>query len=163
MPFKPVPRLRSFDYRGPQRYFLTFCSHNRRRVFLGDEALTCVTTQLVRASADHVFSVIAYCYMPDHLHLLVEGCDADASLPEFARTFKQRSSFHWKQRFAAPLWQRSYYEHVLRDEESTVGVVRYILENPLRAGLATRVEEYPYVGSMTLSVKDLLYSVSDDR
>jgi hypothetical protein len=51
----------------------------------------------------------------------------------------------------------------LRNEESTLDVARYILENPVRAGLATRVEDYPYVGSMTLSIKDLLFSVSDDR
>jgi hypothetical protein len=77
--------------------------------------------------------------------------------------FKQRSSFHWRQCCGKTLWQRSYYEHVLRNEESTLDVARYILENPVRAGLATRVEDYPYVGSMTLSIKDLLFSVSDDR
>lgn len=163
MPFKPVPRLRSFDYRGLRRYFLTFCTRDRQPFFHQDETVNCVTDPLVRTAADHGFVVIAYCFMPDHLHLLVEGCDVNSSLPTFGRAFTQQSSFHCKRQLGRALWQRSYYEHVLRDEESTVGVARYILENPLRAGLAARVEEYPYVGSMTLSIRELLDSVSDDR
>jgi putative transposase len=163
MPFKPVPRLTSFDYVGPHRYFLTFCTSSRSRAFVTDVAVACVMTQLQRTAADCTFAVVAYCYMPDHLHLLVEGSRADASLTEFVRVFKQRSSFHWKRRFGNDLWQRSYFEHVLRDDEATVSVAQYVLENPLRAGLSRRVEDYPYLGSQTMMLKDLLYSVCDDR
>src|SRR5687768_16784255 len=99
--------------------------------------------------------------MPDHLHLLVEARLADASLKEFVRVFKQRSAFHWKRRFGGTLWQRSYFEHVLRRDEATIHVARYVIDNPVRAGLVSRIDEYPYVGSMTMSVRDLLYSVSD--
>ena len=143
MPFKQVPRLRSFDYLGPHRYFLTFCTCSRQSFFLHGDAVAHVTTHLSQSARDHSFAVIAYCYMPDHLHLLVEGCAIDSSLTEFARVFKQRSSFHWRESCGKTLWQRSYYEHVLRSDESTISVARYILENPLRAGLATRVDEYP--------------------
>jgi putative transposase len=163
VPFKRVPRLRSFDYLGANRYFLTFCTWSRQLVFLNEDPVAQVTTHLSQTAADRRFAVIAYCYMPDHLHVLVEGCAIDSSLTEFVRAFKQRSSFHWRHCCGKTLWQRSYYEHVLRNEESTLDVARYILENPVRAGLATRVKDYPYVGSMTLSIKDLLYSVSDDR
>ena len=57
------------------------------------------------------------------------------------------------------LWQRNYFEHVLRDAEDSVGVAKYILENPVRANLVERPEDYPYLGSMTMDVRDLLYSV----
>jgi REP-associated tyrosine transposase len=97
--------------------------------------------------------------MPDHIHTLVEGKHPAADFREFVRIFKQRSSFEWKRRHGTMLWQRSYFEHVLRDDEDTVGVARYILENPLRGGLVMRVEDYPYLGSLTMKVRDLLYSV----
>ncbi len=45
------------------------------------------------------------------------------------------------------LWQKSYYDHILRREEDASQVVRYILENPIRAGLAASVDEYPYAWS----------------
>ncbi|SRR5258705_9667514 len=59
-----------------------------------------------------------------------------ADFREFVRVFTQRSAFHWKRENASTLWQRSYFEHVLRDKEDTIGVARYILENPVRAGFA---------------------------
>jgi REP element-mobilizing transposase RayT len=97
--------------------------------------------------------------MPDHFHALIEGERADANLQRFVRLFKQRSSFYWKRRSGAPLWQRGYFEHVLRAEEDTFDVARYILDNPVRAGLVSRPEDYPFLGSLTMTVRDLLYSV----
>jgi hypothetical protein len=48
---------------------------------------------------------------------------------------------------------------VLRDDEGTIGVAKYIVENPVRAGLVERPEDYPYLGSLTVTVRELLYSV----
>jgi len=108
--------------------------------------------QLLRTSADCHFEICAYCFMPDHLHLVVAGTARDASLTEFVRVFKQRSAYHWRQVSSDRLWQRSYFEHVLRVDADLLRAVRYAFENPVRAGLVTRVEDYPFVGSMTMQV-----------
>lgn len=118
-----------------------------------------VLAQLSRTASDYAFDVIAYCFMPDHLHALVEGTSPTADFREFARVFKQRSSYEWKRAHGLILWQRNYFEHVLRDDEDTVGVVRYILENPVRGNLVRRPDDYPYLGSLTMDVRALLYSV----
>jgi REP-associated tyrosine transposase len=104
-------------------------------------------------------AVIAYCFMPDHLHLLAEGTTENSNLREFVRLFKQQTSFEWKRRENTRLWQRNYHEHVLRADEDTFAVARYILENPVRAGLARSPEEYRFLGSLTLELEDLLQSV----
>jgi hypothetical protein len=52
------------------------------------------------------------------------------------------------------------YEHVLRGEEQTSVVARCILGNPLRAGVAEKVEDYPYVGSLAYPMRDLLEGVA---
>jgi hypothetical protein len=57
------------------------------------------------------------------------------------------------------LWQRSYYDHILREDEDVVGVARYVLENPVRAGLVTEVIQYPFHGSFVMNVCDLLDAV----
>ena len=159
MPFKRVPRLREFEYRGGYRYFLTFCTASRRALFIAPGPVQLAMSELIRTAGDFQFAVIAYCYMPDHLHLLVEGVSPASSLTEFVRVFKQRSAYHWRRTMNGDLWQRSYFEHVLRDDEDTIAVARYILGNPLRAALVERIENYPFAGSLTLSMKDLLYSV----
>jgi putative transposase len=159
MPYKLSPRLKKFDYFGFYRYFLTICTYHRTRIFIHGQSVDLVLMQLSRTADDQRFLVIAYCFMPDHLHLLVEGNHPAADFREFVRIFKQRSSFAWKRRKGTTLWQRSYFEHVLRDDEDTTGLAKYILENPARANLAKRPEDYPYLGSMTMEVRHLLYSV----
>ena len=158
-----APRLRSFDYRGYYRYFLTICTFRRTRIFTEDAVAREVIAQLSQTASAYQFSVIAYCAMPDHIHALVAGEHETADLREFIRIFKQRTSFEWKRRNATCLWQRGYFEHVLRDDEDTIGVARYIIENPVRAGLVTDPLDYPYLGSFTTTARELLYSVQIDR
>jgi putative transposase len=69
---------------------------------------------------------------------------------------KQLSAFHYKQQYRLPLWQRYGYEHVVRDDEKTRVVARYIFENPVRAGLVRSPEEYPFIGSVTHSIQEVL-------
>ena len=57
------------------------------------------------------------------------------------------------------LWQRGYYERVLRDEDHTRDVIRYILQNPVRAGLAKSPDEYPFLGGVDRA-KDLNIATS---
>jgi REP element-mobilizing transposase RayT len=98
--------------------------------------------------------------MPDHLHLLVAGTTPAADAREFIRRFKQRSSFSWKHQGGATLWQRSYYDRVLRRDEDVISVARYILANPVRAGLVGDAAQYALSGSFTVSFPDLLASIS---
>ena len=142
MPYTPSPRLKTFDYLGFHRYFLTICTYERARLFVNDQSVELVLPQLSRTTDDQRFLVIAYCFMPDHVHMLVEGNHPTADFREFVRIFKQRSSFVWKQRNETALWQRSYFEHVLRNDEDTIGVAKYILEDPVRGNLVQRPEDY---------------------
>jgi putative transposase len=112
-----------------------------------------------RARNEQRFSVVAYCFMPDHVHLLVAGEADDADGRRFVARAKQYAGFHYQRTFGARLWQRYGFEHTLGDEDDTLDVARYILENPLRAGLVRRISDYPYVGSSVYSVDQLLEAV----
>jgi putative transposase len=84
--------------------------------------------------------------MPDHLHLLVEGLHEHSDLKWFQRGAKQYSGFHYNKQFGCVLWQRYAFERVLRSQELTLDVARYILTNPIRAGLAPTIDGYPFSG-----------------
>ena len=152
--------LKAFDYTGLYRYFLTFCTDARQRVFVTRERVGLVLAQIERSAAEEQFAVIAYCFMPDHLHLLVEGRCESSDCRRFINRAKQFSGFHYAKAFGHRLWQRYGFERVLRDEEATLVVARYILENPLRAGLVRRVEDYPFAGSRVYSLAEILEAVS---
>ena len=98
--------------------------------------------------------------MPDHVHLLVEGTAPDSDMREFCRLAKQYAGFGYKLEANRPLWQPSYYDHVLREQEDTWSVVRYIVENPLIAGLAERADEYPFLGSCTVDKATFIFEAA---
>jgi hypothetical protein len=69
--------------------------------------------------------------------------------------WKQLAGFRHKRETGAALWQESYYDHVLRDDEELWRAARYILENPIRKGLVERPLNYPYAGSDTFKAAEL--------
>ena len=152
-------RLKSFDYIGPHAYFLTFCTDGRHRAFDHADRVEVVSTQILRAATDECFALVAYCYMPDHAHLLVTGSQQNSDCRSFIKRSKQLSGFHYKKAFGRPLWQRYAYERVLRGEEPLLGVARYILENPVRARIVQSVRDHPFTGSTLYSVEQILDSL----
>ena len=148
--------LKTFDYRGLHRYFLTFCTHGRVARFVDADRVALVLSQVSRAAAKHQFALIVYCFMPDHLHLLAEGQTDDADCRKFIARAKHYAGFRYAQTYREVLWQRYGFEHVLRDDELTLTVARYILANPVRAGLVDNPQDYPFAGSQTYRMSDLL-------
>ena len=94
------------------------------------------------------FADLAHCFMPDHLHAAVEGRNENADLKAFVARMKQCTAFYFKKTFGSQLWQRYGYEHVIRHDEPTRAITRYILENPIRAGLVQGGRRlYRFIGS----------------
>jgi REP-associated tyrosine transposase len=148
--------IEGFDYLGPRQYFLTFCTQSRRPCFVTDDAVATVRTQIERAAAEQAIALLAYCYMPDRVHFLAEGKAENSDCLQFVACGKQYSAYHYTAKFKHRLWQPYGYEHTLRSDEAAISVARYILENPVRAGLVTRIEDYPYSGSSVYTIEQIL-------
>ena len=140
-------RLQDFSYIGYYRYFITIRSHAFKHHFVNGKAVRKLIDILKNAAVQEGFSVWAYCFMPDHLHLLIEGKNSSADMKTFVRSFKQKTAYWFKSTYGAQLWGVNYYEHVLRNDEATRAVARYIIQNPLRKGLVEDCSNYPYSGS----------------
>ncbi len=89
--------------------------------------------------------------MPDHVHILTAGERPDSELLPFVRRFRQASGYWYSKAMQRDLWQKGFFDYVLRDAEATADVARYILANPVRAGLTATIGEYPYAGSGTFN------------
>ena len=146
------PRIAGFAYLGPNAYFVTVCVDDRRPAFDESGTVSIVRERLLTlASRDH-FTIFAYCFMPDHLHVLAQGEREDADLTRWVHAFKQHSGYDYAQVSGRRLWQKGFYDTVLRDEDAMQSVAAYIVANPVRAGLCEAVTDYPHSGS---SVYDL--------
>jgi putative transposase len=154
-----APRLPHFDYVGLCRYSLTCCTFRRIKWFADEAIVEKARSRLLRTMAACGFGTTAYCFMPDHVHVLLEGRTEGCELKPTIQLWKQMCGYEHRRAFAVPLWQTGYYDRVLRDEADTLAAAAYIVANPLRAGLAESVLEYPYCGSDRYTLDELAQAV----
>jgi putative transposase len=156
MPYPYPPHHPGLPYTGRHHYFLTFCTAGQARVFEDSAAVDLVRTQILRAAGEYGFEITAYCYMPDHVHLLVHGVRDDSDCKAFIKAAKQYSGYYFRQRWYSRLWQRYGFERVIRDDRERAFVIGYMVANPVRAGLVSHPEQYAHLGSHLHSLEELL-------
>ena len=116
---------------------------------------------LLHASARYQLTCPAYVLMPDHVHVLWIGLRDDSN-QRIAIEFLRK---HLSPTLAPTKWQQQVHDHVLREHERERGafqtVAQYILENPVRAGLAGSAPEYRFVGCCIPGYPELEVSQTD--
>jgi len=91
----------------------------------------------------------AYVIMPDHLHVFVRMDPERTSLPAWMKSLKNTLSRTLRATgVAAPHWQKGYFDHVMRSVASYSQKWDYVRENPVRAGLVARAEDWPFTGQI---------------
>ena len=156
MPHRKDIRLKPENYIGLRTYFLTVCCDKRVPVFANSFAAT-RAIETLRESADlHRFAVHAYCFMPNHSHFLAEGIDPKSCLTGFVADFKHKTAHQLAAVGHGTLWQRNFYDYILRKSDSQDSIAWYIWMNPVRKGLTVDPWVYPFSGSFTLDWKNKL-------
>lgn len=145
MPVKPHGHsLRRGRYSEPERiYLLTSTLLQRRPLFSDFKLARLLITVLRVAHEQQQVASLAWVVMPDHLHWLVQL--QAGSLDELMRRIKSNSARQINQYLGThgPIWQPGYHDRALRQDEDLQSAARYIVANPLRAGLVKRIGDYP--------------------
>jgi putative transposase len=120
-------------------YFITVCCEQRGSNHLCKPD---VARELFKTAQQYHISEEWYLelllLMPDHLHMLV-AISGDADLSKLIRDFKRIAA-----RKVKIHWQRNFFDHRLRHDESESEKYEYILQNPVRAGLVNDADDWPY-------------------
>ena len=124
-------------------YLLTTVTDHRRPIFSDFHLGRLVVNQLRQAHEDGIVHSIAWVVMPDHFHWLVEL--RRKTLGELMCRIKSRScvTVNRASQSASRLWQKGYHDRALRQEDDLKAAARYIIKNPIRAQLTTRIGDYP--------------------
>jgi len=95
--------------------------------------------------------MLAWVLMPDHAHWLLQlqGGETLATVVSRLKAASARSANEVLNR-SGPLWQRAYHDRALRKDEQILAAARYLVANPLRAGLVRRLGDYPYWNAVWL-------------
>ena len=122
------------------------CTRDRSPALAEAGVAQCVAEELVRTAAHWGSTIYCYCIMPDHIHTVITPGGAHAG--DLRRVVGSWKAAVTRSRpLGAPqdrLWQRGFWDHVLREEEDVRATCEYVLANPVRRGLVARWEEWPF-------------------
>lgn len=144
MPQYSSKNLRKGRHSEPGRiYLLTTVARERRPIFRDFSLARCCIQAMRFEHEREVVNSLAFVVMPEHLHWLVELHRGD--LGDLMKSFKCRVTGQANQikGQTGSIWQSGYHDHALRKEEDLVAVARYLVANPLRAGLVKKLADYP--------------------
>ena len=159
LPVRKPLRMSHYDYNTPAAYFLTFCTHNRKHflsrivgtIHESPEPQLTICGKIVDAVMQNIpahlhVTIDRYVIMPNHVHLIAVITEEDA-LREICESsiqsrsimskligyIKMNASKAIRQHYGdVTVWQRGYYDHVIRNQEDYVALAEYIQTNPLR-------------------------------
>jgi len=126
-------------------YLITTATHQRTLTFSDITMGRIVVRALMHQQQVQNATTLAYVIMPDHLHWLLQ-LGQNSPLSTIMNHIKSGSARHINQRRntpGRPVWQDGYHDRALRQEEDIRKIARYIVANPLRAKLVTRIGDYP--------------------
>lgn len=130
-------------------YFVTVCCTGRKKIFTNDSSVKISLESLLKCAQATDWEILQICFMPDHVHLLSAPLlDREQKLSKLLQRWKSSS----KQRLnragiSGGIWQREFFDRLLRSDENLTDKWRYTAMNPVRAGLCERPKEYPYIGT----------------
>jgi REP element-mobilizing transposase RayT len=125
-------------------YHVTTVTAGRLGIFRDFALASVVARELHGLPGTGSCDVLAWVLMPDHLHAMVtleSGC-----LDSVVRRLKGRSAraINSIRGTTQALWQSGFHDHALRREEDLIAVARYMVANPLRAGITKHLADYPF-------------------
>jgi putative transposase len=145
--FMPYDNLRKGRHSEANRaYFVTTVLADRKKRYFADFLCARRVVNEMRILHDHEMVVsLAWVIMPDHVHWLFQLTDK-VDLSSVMKQLKARSahSVNAYLNRKGPLWQKAFYDHGVRDGEDIRGIARYIVANPVRAGLVEKLGDYPH-------------------
>ena len=149
MSINPLPKRQTpakgvrISLAGPNWVFLTVCTEDRERWLA--QASVQLALHDIWLNTANAWLVSDYLLMPDHLHLFCAPYDLKFTIEDWVTFWKSRLSKTCPQ---AGRFQRTGFHHRLRDGENYAQKWQYVWENPVRAGLVTKPEEWPYQGKV---------------
>ena len=151
------PRLARIFY-DPPLYFVTICVRRRVPTLATDRVHLAFRDFAVRGFEERQIATGRYVIMPDHLHVFVSG-GHEFRLEQWGRMLKlvlgratrvvrAARSGDTAARAVSEVWERGFFDHVIRSAESYSQKWEYVRQNPVRGGLVQRVEAWPYQGEI---------------
>ena len=130
-------RIPNYDYSACNYYFVTICTHNRHCLFGSPDHLNLlgnIAQKHIKQIPEHYdgVKIDQYVVMPNHIHMIVILENRSHNLNQIIAQYKSGVTREIKaQNLEITVWQRSYHDHVIRNQRSYENIWNYIVENPM--------------------------------
>jgi len=130
------------------RYFITICTYNRLSTLNKPDVFEILQNELSESLARHGWAIGSFCVMPDHIHFFCTDAEQGVQLSTFMQAWKQWTSKRIKRVLDVnhPIWQKGFFDHLLRSSESYSEKWEYVRQNPVRAGLTKNANDWKFSG-----------------
>jgi len=131
-------------------HLITTCTFRRKPVLAAPDVSSILIDEWRSAPARHGWNIARYVIMPDHVHFFCAARQEASSLEKFIGRWKEWTSKRLIRElgFARGVWQAEFHDHLIRSDESCAEKWDYVYRNPVRAGLVTEPESWPYSGEI---------------
>jgi REP element-mobilizing transposase RayT len=125
-------------------YVVTTVTSHRDPLFGQSQLARAAAAEIVRCQEEERVASLAWVIMPDHVHWLLEL--KQGSLSRCLQVFKSRlaRAVNMETAKAGSVWQPGFYDHRIGEDEDLLEQARYLVANPIRSGLVSRIEDYPH-------------------
>jgi REP element-mobilizing transposase RayT len=132
-------------------YFITVCVRDRAKRLACSAVAEILIGEWRRSETLHGWRVGRYVVMSDHAHFFAAPVTPDAKdLSRYVGAWKRWTSRQIEETSGeAFAWQAEFFDHLLRSGESYVEKWEYVRQNPVRAGLVSTPEDWPYQGTVS--------------
>jgi putative transposase len=135
-------RLKGFDYASNRSNFVSIITANRQPFFKDERITKASIGILLNLREKYHFNLYSFCFMPDHFHALIGIGESQMTLGKICGELKSLSTKEFWRFYDGKLWQRQFFDHVIRNEMDFLETIEYIRQNPVKAGLIKNWEDW---------------------
>jgi putative transposase len=143
-----LPRLR-FVFSSTPLYFITTSTHDRAPLLGTEQAHAILKEEWEAARPRHGWLIGRYMVMPDHVHFFCTPAPGETAKPlsTFIMRWKEWTAKRMKASMGCgPFWEKGFFDHLLRSDESYREKCYYVRQNPVAAGLAKDADDWTWQG-----------------
>ena len=144
---KHLKRL-SVVYQSHPRYFISVCVHRRRKLLTRPGVHEILQRHWAKSLPLYGWAIGSYAVMPDHVHFFCADAESRTTLSRMVGSWKQ-----WAAKeicpllgIEAPFWQKEFFDHLIRSDESYSDKWEYVRQNPAAAGLVANADDWAFSG-----------------
>lgn len=129
-------------------YFITSVTKDRQRLFHNIDDIRILTETINNVKKLKPFKLLAFCFLPDHFHILIGEIIPNENVTSVIHSIKRNFTLNYKKRHFGDekleLWQKRFWDHIIRNEKDLQNHLDYIHFNPVKHSLVGKPEDYKY-------------------